>query len=98
VRVAGHVGEETGDSGVQSGELCFLGSLFVGVRVEPAQAHRVHGGGHARFHASRDEVELLLQVWLCQVCVAPSEAGIAGLSGSTLRLTGQLLSGLSGPT
>ena len=36
--------------------------------------------------------------WLCQVCVAPSEAGIAGLSGSTLRLTGQLLSGLSGPT
>src|SRR5664279_1458131 len=104
-------GFHAGDPNTMARTVSLAKEYGVGVGVHPGFRDLV-GFGRRHINAGADELvnDSLYQlgalreftryhrIWLCQVCVAPSEAGIAGLSGSTLRLTGQLLSGLSGPT
>jgi len=79
---------------IPDGLKCDVKSLCALSGVPRATLYRSYPHIKAEFERERSDAH----TWLCQVWVAPPEAGIAGLSGPTCRLTGQLLLGLSGPT
>ena len=58
VLVTGHLLEERGDSFVEGLQQTLLGLPFVCVRVEPAQLHRVHPGGHCCLDRVRHHAQL----------------------------------------